>query len=346
MGFHNTTKGALEGIDVDLEESIGHPCDAKHGEHSGHTGLEHGSVGDLARFGLAENEDEGTGDQHDHLDDQVHGQRLHTLLTFEGRAQLFECTEDHDDADGDEEGPHGTEGLLREDLAEQRLRGGVHHLLELWILHALLERLVLVQVLAAAQRPQRGQKHTGEGSRNSDHQDLWDGVGLVDHASFLSQDRCQGDRSDRHRRGGDAHLRACRRHSHRTLGTNTLLDCDVLDDREHGVHDVAGAAEHGEEPGGQWRQDGDHLWLLAQQFLRVLHHHVQTTCLLQGEGAADHGDDGEHDVDGRFARFDTEEEHHDEQAKAGNQAEADAAVAGAEEKAEEDDCDLEDDRNR
>ena len=106
---------------------------------------------------------------------------------------------------------------------------------------------------------------------------------------------------------------------------------------------MAGAAQHRQEPGGQRREDGDALWVGAQQFLRLLHHHLKAARLLQRGRAADHGDDGEHHADWRFARLEAEDEHHEHQADAGDQAEAEPAVAGAQQQGAEDDQDLQDD---
>jgi hypothetical protein len=52
---------------------------------------------------------------------------------------------------------------------------------------------------------------------------------------------------------------------HRPFGPDAVLDGHVVDDGQHGVDHVPGAAQHGQAAGGERRQDGDVLRVAAQQ---------------------------------------------------------------------------------
>ena len=273
-GLDDAAQGAFQCIDVSLEEGVCHPRDTEDGEHGGHTGFEDRGRGDLLVVDLAEDEDDGAGDEHDHLDDQVHGQLLQlAVLAREGWAQNVEGAEDDDNGDSGEEDDNGVLGGSREDLTEQRVASRLDGLCELRILHLLLESLVLVEVLAAAQGPQGGEDNTAQRGRHGDHEDLRDGVRDTGNTGVLRDDGGERHRGDGHRRRGNTHLSRRRGDSHRALRANALLQGDVLDDREHGVDDVAGTAEHGEEPRGERGENGDALGVSAQDFLCELHHH-------------------------------------------------------------------------
>lgn len=118
-GLHDAAQVSFEGIDVGLEECISHPGNTEDGEYCRHAGLEHRNGGDLLVVDVAENEDNCTGDKHDHLNDKVHREDLHlTILVREGRAQDIEAAEDDDDCDGGQEYNDGALGGGWEDLVE------------------------------------------------------------------------------------------------------------------------------------------------------------------------------------------------------------------------------------
>lgn len=61
---------------MSLEEGVTHPGNAEYREDSNHSGFEYGTVRDITGFDFAANQNNGTGDQHHHLNHQIHRQRL------------------------------------------------------------------------------------------------------------------------------------------------------------------------------------------------------------------------------------------------------------------------------
>ncbi|MNP80111.1 hypothetical protein D3C76_1781120 [compost metagenome] len=59
-----------------LEEGITHPRHAEYGKNSDHAGFENRTIGNIAGFDFAAHQNNGTGDQHHHLDHQIHRQRF------------------------------------------------------------------------------------------------------------------------------------------------------------------------------------------------------------------------------------------------------------------------------
>ncbi|MNV38456.1 hypothetical protein D3C71_1300120 [compost metagenome] len=328
------SQGLFEQRHVGLEEGLTHPCNPEHGEDGDHARLEDGTVGDLAWLDLAAHQDDGTGDQHHHLDHQVHGERAGLVLDGEHRTQPFVGTEQYHGGDGGEEDPGRPVGLFRELGVEQGFTTAVDEGALLRILDLGLELLVLVQVLAAAQAPQGRHHHTGQGGGDGDHQDVEQAVSLTD-AVTGRQDGDHGDHGDRHRRGADRHLGGDRRHRHRALGTYVLLQRDVSDDGEHGVDHVAGTAQEGEGPGGQGRQYGDVLRVTAQQALGHLHHQVEAAGGLQGGGAADHRQYGQHHLHRRLPRHQAEHEGQQEQTDTTDETQSHAPKAGTQQQTAE-----------
>ena len=156
----------------------------------------------------------------------------------------------------------------------------------------------------------------------------------------LGQHGHHGHGGNRHGRGADADLGRHRGHGHGAFGTNALVDGDVVDDGEHGVGHVPGAAHDGERPGGDGSQQGDVLGMLAQNPLGHPHEDVEAAGSLQGGGAADDGQDGEHDVDGRLAGLHAKNKAQHKQADAADKTQAHTAKAGAQQQASQDDTQL------
>ena len=92
---------------------------------------------------------------------------------------------------------------------------------------------------------------------------------------------------------------------------------------------MARAAEDGEEPGRERREDGDLLRVAAQELLRVFQHDGEAAGCLQEARAGDDREDGQHDIDRRRARLILEYERED--------YEADAPVADADEQTGQED---------
>ena len=159
-------------------------------------------------------------------------------------------------------------------------------------------------------------------------------------AGRLGEEGDQRHHGDRHRARDDAHLARDRRGRHRPLGPDVVLDRHVVDDRQHRVHDVPGAAQHRQRAGRERRQDRHVLRIAPQDLLRQLQQHVEAARGLQRGRGRHHRDDGQHHVDRRLARRQLEREHQDDDADAAEQAERDTALARAVEQAGEDQYDL------
>jgi len=125
------------------------------------------------------------------------------------------------------------------------------------------------------------------------------------------------------------------------VSEDVALDRDVVDDWEHRVDHVAGAAQQREGPGGERRQEGDVFRVSPQDLLGELHHDVKAARTLQHGRAPDHRQNCQHDADRWFTRGQPEDEDEDEQANAEDEPEPDASIVGAEKQAREDDDDLE-----
>ena len=71
---------------------------------------------------------------------------------------------------------------------------------------------------------------------------------------------------------------------------------------------MPGSAQHGEEPGDAWAENGDLLGMSTQDSFGHLHHDVQSPGLLESGCAPDDGQDGEDDIDRSLTRLQTEAE--------------------------------------
>ena len=327
-------QGLFEQGHVGLEEGFAHPGNPEYGEDGDHARLEDGTVGDLARLDLAAHQDDGTGDQHHHLDHQVHGERAGLVLDGKHRTQTFVGAEQYHGSDGGEEDPGRPVGLFRELGVEQGFTTAVDEGTLLRIFDLGLELFVFVQILAATQAPQGRHDDTGQGGGDGDHQDVEQAVSLTDTVAGC-QNGNHGDHGNGDRGGADGHLGGNGGYGHRALGTDVLLQRDVSDDGEHGVDHVAGTAQEGEGPGGERRQDSDVLRVTAQQTLGHLHHQVEATGSLQGGGTADHRQNGQHYLNRRFARHQAEDEGQQEETDTTDETESHAPKAGTQQQAAE-----------
>ena len=100
------------------------------------------------------------------------------------------------------------------------------------------------------------------------------------------------------------------------------------------------AAHYREAPGGDGRKQGDVFWVFAQQAFGNAHEHVKATSGLQGSRAAYNCQNGQHDVDGRFAGLYMKDKAQNEQTYAADKAKAHAAKSRAEKKAPQNDAQL------
>ncbi len=149
------------------------------------------------------------------------------------------------------------------------------------------------------------------------------------------EDGNHGDHGHRHRRCADRHLGGNRSHCHRTFRADILLQRYVGDDGEHGVDHVAGTAQEGEGPGGEGRQNGDVLRVTTQQALGHLHHQIEAAGGLQGGGAADHRQYGQHDLYRWLTWGKAEHEGQQEQTYAADETQSHAPETGTQQQAAE-----------
>ena len=104
---------------------------------------------------------------------------------------------------------------------------------------------------------------------------------------------------------------------------------------------MAGSAHQGERPGGDRRKDGDVFRVPAQDLFGELHHDVETAGALQDGCAPDHREDGQHHVDGWFARGQPEDEDEYDQAHSGDEAQANTPVMDSQQQTGQNNEDLE-----
>ena len=151
-----------------LEEAVGHPGHTKDREDSYHAGLKDRTVGDGLLLDLAKHKDAGAGHEHDHLDNQVHGQGLELARHAKGRPQLGKRAEDDHRGDGGKEKPHGPVGFLGKNLVEQGGPAAVDVGLLFGVGQLGLEFRILVQILAPMHAPKASAQHTNKGGRDGD----------------------------------------------------------------------------------------------------------------------------------------------------------------------------------
>ena len=113
MARQDSGEAVLQALQMGVDDRLGHPGNPEYGEHGSGSSLEHGGGGDLSGLHLAGQQDEGSGGEHDHLDDEVHAQVLHLPAVARGElgAQHVEGAQGDDDGYGPQEDPGGTVGL-------------------------------------------------------------------------------------------------------------------------------------------------------------------------------------------------------------------------------------------
>ena len=305
------------------EVRVCHPCDAVDREQSDHARTEDLAIADFLRLHFAEKEDGGSNQEHDHLDDLGHVNRLH-LPEFVGkvRQKIGIVAKDRDDEDTEEEDEHRMVIRSRQFLPLQTLRVAVDILFILRILDELLERLILFQILAATVAPERRADDARQSRRNRHAEHL-------QHGDVMSRLRHKGDDGNDcngYGRAADAHLRRDGRNRHGALGADALLDRHVIDDGKHRVDNVPRAAEHRQKPRRDGCEDRDLLRVVAQKPLRVLEHDREAARSLQKARACDNCENRQHDGDRRHAWLVAEDEGVDCKSDAADDSKPDATV--------------------
>ena len=265
--------------------------------------------------GLAEDDHQRRGRDHNDLNDLVH---LHVQV-----CHLRQENSEHDDAQQrTEEDIDRAFRLFRDLFVQDRSAISVDIRTLLRILELGLENRIFVKVFTAFVRRSRSCHQATQTRRYSDHQHLRDRhvktVGVID-----------GD--ERHycccnRRTGDTYLRSDRRHAARTLRTDTFLERDITDNRHQGIHNVAGSYEDGQEERSQRSKECDMIGVLTKHFLCQLNQPIHTSGRLHNTGAGHSSDDDVDDVRRRCSGLHAERENEDGQTDTGDGAERQTTV--------------------
>ena len=115
--------------------------------------------------------------------------------------------------------------------------------------------------------------------------------------------------------------------------TNIFLDGNIINDREHGVDDMACAAEDSQEPCGDRSQNRDMLRVISEEAFRILQHDGQTAGCLQEACAGNNCHDCQHNADRRAARLVSEKECISHQTDAADDRQSDPAMLDSKEQA-------------
>lgn len=282
------------------EVSIRHPSDTIDGNQCDNARTEDLAVSDFLRLRLADEENDRRDQEHDDLDDRRHRDRLHLALRISKvRQKIREIAQNRDEDDPHEENDGRMIIRGRQFLALQRFIFAKDIGLLFRILDHFLERWIILEILASLIADKSRADDTDQSRRDRHRKDLQQVEGMPCHR----HEAYDGDDSDRYRRCRDTHLGCDGRYRHRTFRADILLDRNIINNREHGIHDMARAAEDGQEPGRHRSQNRDVLRIVAQEFFRILQHDRQPAGRLQEARASDDRQNGQHDADRRRARL-------------------------------------------
>lgn len=294
---------AQEGLqDRHMIRKIGirHPSDTVYRDQRDDPRTEDLAVSDLLRLRLADEENDRRDQEHDDLDDRRHRDRLHLALRISKvREKIREIAQDRDEDDTYKENDGRMIIRRRQLLALQRfiLAKDIGSLFR--ILDHFLERGIILKILASLIADKSRTDDADQSRRDGHRKDLQQVEGVARHR----HEAYDGNDSNRYRRCRDPHLGCDGRYRHRTFRADILLDRNIINDREHGVHNMTRAAEDSQEPGRHRRQDRDMFRVVAQEFFRILQHDRQPAGRLQEARAGDDRQNGQHDADRRRARL-------------------------------------------
>ena len=309
---------------------ISHPCNAVNGYECDDACAEDLAVADFLGFGVADEEDDRRNEEHDHLDDGCHGNGFHLAFGIsEVREQIREIAEDCDAEDADEENDGSVVVRRRKFLALQGFVFTVHIFLLFRIFDHFLEFFVVSEVLASFVAHESSCDDADQGCRNGYGKNLEQGVGIA--CSCHESD--DGNDSNGYRGCRDAHLGCDGRNGHRAFRTDIFLDGNIINDREHGVDDMACAAEDSQEPCGDRSQNRDMLRVISEEAFRILQHDGQTAGCLQEACAGNNCHDCQHNADRRAARLVSEKECISHQTDAADDRQSDPAMLDSKEQA-------------
>ena len=170
-------KVGLDDLKVGVEKAVCHPGHAKNRENGHHARLEYGAVGDGLLLDLAEHENARASNEHDHLDDNIHGERLCLARCSKARAQLGERAKYHHGGNGEKEEYDSPVSFGRKHLVHERAAAAVNVGPCFRILQFFLKFRVIVQILAPVHGPQARAQHTHKGGGNGNGQQSDDADG-------------------------------------------------------------------------------------------------------------------------------------------------------------------------
>ena len=134
---------------------VSHPGDAVNGNQSNYAGTEYLAVAYFFSFNLAEEQDKRADKQHNHLDDDSHGNRLGSSACFSSkmRQQGGEVAEDGDNEDAGKEDEHSVIEGRRQFFVQQTFGIAVNIFSLFRVFNKLLESRIVCQLQAAAIAP-------------------------------------------------------------------------------------------------------------------------------------------------------------------------------------------------
>ena len=313
---------------------IRHPSDTVYRDQCDNARTEDLAVSHFLRLRLADEENDRRNQEHDDLDDRRHRDRLHLALRISKvREEIREIAQDRDEDDTHEENDGRMIIRGRQLLALQRFILAKDIGLLFRILDHFLERGIILKILASLIADKSRTDDADQSRRDGHRKNLQqvEGVARRRHEAY------DGNDSDRYRRCRDPHLGCDGRYRHRTFRADILLDRNIINDREHGVHDMTRAAEDSQEPGRHRSQDRDVLRIVAQEFFRILQHDRQPAGRLQEACAGDDRQNGQHDADRRRARLVVENKRVQRKTDAADDSKPDPPVLNSQEETPEKD---------
>ena len=301
--------------DIAVDEGVAHPGYTEDGYDGLHACDEHASARGRYAVGPCQQENYGTGREHDDLYERGHVDRR----SFKRRAQRGNRTENYYCGGGNQE----------EDDGEARFGHALDFVevqavfLDEPFLDAALIFGIVNELLADALREQRTGENADEGCRNGDFQYVEERY--VESGKHPEQ--CHGGGGDG--ACGNGLLLGDDGYTEGSLGANLGLAGNLSDDGQHGVGDMSRSGKESESVGDQRADDGYLRRIFPQELFGEPDEIIQTSGRLHGRSRRDDRGDHEHDVDRRRRGFESEEKHQDGHADPSHHPEPDSPEACA-----------------
>ena len=261
---------------MSCKHRVSHPGHTVHSTDCHATSIKHWGLTNASSASLTEDDDESTASQHEHLNDQRHGQGLLT----NDRTEFREHTEDSHSSHGCQEDPQGSP-LFRAELHTNQGSGFTINVLTLVrISKQFLELRIFVQIFAAEDREQGDKEQANNSTRNHDREELDEAEGVTTNQVTVEQGD-HGHCGHSSWRADDGHLGSNRGSSHRTFWTNAILNSHVIDNRQHRIHNVTSTAQHSQEPTKVWSEEANKTRMFTQEAFCNLKQAVETASSLK-----------------------------------------------------------------